>query len=64
MLADTHDVIIIGGGPVGMALALGLRESGVSTLLLEARGLSEKNEDPRPLALSYGSRLLLQRLGI
>ena len=59
-----YDLIIIGGGPVGMALALALRGSGVSVLLLEARGLPAKTEDSRPLALSYGSRLILQRLGV
>lgn len=58
------DTAIIGGGPVGMALALALQDSGISTLLLEARGLPEKDEDPRPLALSYGSCLILQQLGI
>ena len=59
-----YDLLIIGGGPVGMALALALRNSGLSMLLLEARGLPEKAEDPRPLALSQGSRLVLQRLGV
>ena len=60
---DHYDIIIIGGGPVGMALALALRGVGVSVLLLEARGSPEKTQDPRPLALSHGSRLILQRLG-
>jgi 2-octaprenyl-6-methoxyphenol hydroxylase len=59
-----YDIIIIGGGPVGMALALALRDSDTSVLLLEARGLPAKTEDSRPLALSHGSRLILQRLGI
>lgn len=59
-----YDLIIIGGGPVGMALALALRDSGASVLLLEARGVPEKTEDPRPLALSYGSQLILERLGV
>ncbi|SEL31822.1 FAD-dependent monooxygenase [Nitrosovibrio tenuis] len=59
-----YDLIIIGGGPVGMALALALRGSGTTVLLLEARGLPTKTEDPRPLALSHGSRLILQRLGV
>ena len=59
-----YDLIIIGGGPVGMALALALRGSGISVLLLEARGLPAKTEDSRPLALSHGSRLILQRLGV
>ncbi len=64
MTTDHYDIVIIGGGPVGMALALALRDTGVSNLLLEARGLPEKDEDPRPLALSYGSRLILHRLGV
>lgn len=59
-----YDVVIIGGGPVGMALALALRNSDTSVLLLEARGLPAKTEDSRPLALSHGSRLILQRLGV
>jgi 2-octaprenyl-6-methoxyphenol hydroxylase len=58
-----YDIAIIGGGPVGMALALALQQSGVSILLLEARGLPEKVDDVRPLALSHGSYLILSRLG-
>ncbi len=59
-----YDLIIIGGGPVGMALALALRGSGTTVLLLEREGLPAKTEDSRPLALSHGSRLILQRLGV
>ena len=59
-----YDLIIVGGGLVGMALAQALRGSGVSVLLLEARGLPEKTEDSRPLALSHGSRIILERLGV
>lgn len=58
------DVLIAGGGPVGMALALALQEYDYSVLLLETRALPEAVDDPRPLALSYGSRLILQRLGV
>jgi 2-octaprenyl-6-methoxyphenol hydroxylase len=64
MIADHYDIVIIGGGPVGMALALALQDTGISSLLLEARGLPEKDEDPRPLALSHGSHLILHRLGV
>jgi 2-octaprenyl-6-methoxyphenol hydroxylase len=56
-----HDLIIIGGGPVGSALALALGDSGLSVLLLEAR--AEAAGDRRSLALSYGSRLILERVG-
>tara|TARA_B100000686_G_C16788930_1_gene977254 strand:+ start:933 stop:2105 length:1173 start_codon:yes stop_codon:yes gene_type:complete len=64
MVADHYDIIIIGGGPIGMSLSIALRGSGLSVLLLEARESPDKNEDPRPLAFSYGSRLILQRLGV
>ncbi|MDV6344351.1 FAD-dependent monooxygenase [Nitrosomonas sp. Is37] len=64
MVTDHFDVIIVGGGPVGMALAISLHEREISSLLLEAQGLPEQVKDPRPLALSYGSHLILQRLGV
>jgi 2-octaprenyl-6-methoxyphenol hydroxylase len=64
IVRDHYDLIIIGGGPVGMALSLALRESGMSVLLLESRELPEKAEDLRPLALSHGSHLILHRLGV
>lgn len=47
-----------------MSLTLALSNSGLSVLLLEARGAPEKKEDSRPLAFSHGSRLILQRLGV
>lgn len=60
---DVADVVIIGGGPVGAALALALSGSGLAVTLLEARAGAQRVSDPRPLALSYGSRLVLERLG-
>lgn len=57
------DVAIIGGGPVGAALALALQGNGLQVVLLEARESEVNTADPRALALSYGTRLLLQRLG-
>ena len=56
------DVAIVGGGPVGAALVLALAESGRSVALLEARDVLAAH-DPRALALSHGTRLVLQRLG-
>jgi 2-octaprenyl-6-methoxyphenol hydroxylase len=58
------DVVIIGGGPVGASLALALRDSGLDIRVLEARKPEAAPADPRALALSYGSRLLLERLGV
>ena len=53
------DVAVAGGGPVGCALALALRESGVSV----TRIAGEAGVADRPIALSHGSRLILERLG-
>ena len=59
-----YDIAIIGGGPVGAALALALRNSKLNVCVLEARPANTASNDARALALSYGSRLLLARLGI
>jgi 2-octaprenyl-6-methoxyphenol hydroxylase len=59
-MTDRTDVVIIGGGPVGAALARALAGAGMPPTLLEAR--SAPVADRRPLALSYGSRLILERL--
>ncbi|MCG6933347.1 MAG: FAD-dependent oxidoreductase [Gallionella sp.] len=63
MNAD-YDVAIIGGGPVGAALALALRDSRLKVCVLEARPAGSASKDARALALSYGSRLVLSRLGV
>jgi 2-octaprenyl-6-methoxyphenol hydroxylase len=63
--SDTYDVVIVGGGPVGSAFALMLSRSGLRIAVLEARKPppNETLGDGRTLALSYGSRLILDRLG-
>lgn len=61
---ENCDIAVIGGGPVGTALALALRDSGLNIVVLEARKAEEQNADPRALALAYGSRLLLDKLGV
>ena len=63
-MTSNCDIAIIGGGPVGAALALALCDSDLSIVVLEAQQAKQANADPRALALSYGSRLLLARLGI
>jgi 2-octaprenyl-6-methoxyphenol hydroxylase len=62
VIAD-YDVLIVGGGPVGAALALALRGTGLALGLLEARA-PRAAADSRPIALSHGSRLILERLGV
>lgn len=57
-------VLIIGGGPVGATLALALQSRGIAVTILEARGKGTSHQDQRALALSYGSRLILERLGV
>lgn len=60
-----YDVLIAGGGPVGMALALALRGAGLATGLVDGRGAARPPQsDSRPIALSHGSWLILERLGV
>ena len=48
---DHVDIAIVGGGPVGAALATGLEGSGLSVAILEARVLqNQKLEAPDPRA--------------
>jgi len=63
-MSAQYDIAIIGGGPVGAALALALRDSKLRVCVLEARPANASSKDARALALSYGSRLLLARLGV
>lgn len=55
------DILIAGGGPVGAALALALRGSGLKLRLVEPA--ERPSETLRPIALSHGSRLTLERFG-
>ena len=64
MSDSIYDIAIIGGGPVGCALALALQDSPLKIAVLEARPADAASMDARALALSYGSRLLLARLGV
>jgi 2-octaprenyl-6-methoxyphenol hydroxylase len=61
-----YDVAIVGAGPAGLALAGWLaRRSGTRELrvaLIDAREPDASRDDPRALALSHGSRVLLEPL--
>src|SRR5690606_23238988 len=67
---DMHaDLIIVGAGMVGSALALALRDSGLKTLLIDGGPLrvrpwaADASFEPRVSALSMASQRLLERLG-
>ncbi len=63
-MTEAMDIAIVGGGPVGATLALALAAGGIEAVVLESRQDDSGTGDPRPLALSYGSRLILERLGV
>ncbi|HWQ38049.1 MAG TPA: FAD-dependent monooxygenase [Burkholderiales bacterium] len=60
---DRCDIAIIGGGPIGCALAAALRGGGFQCVVLEARSGRSAAADGRTLALSFASRLILERIG-
>jgi 2-octaprenyl-6-methoxyphenol hydroxylase len=60
------DIAICGAGPAGMALAALLARRGVPAErigLIDAKTLAQASKDPRSLALSYGSRQILEEVG-
>lgn len=59
------DILVVGAGPVGMTLALKLinDEAPWRVVLVDKRGLCSHTRDPRALALSHGTRQLLEPLG-
>lgn len=58
------DITIVGGGPAGMMLALALHHHGVRAQVLDARARGDACGDKRILALSDGSRQILEWLGV
>jgi len=63
---DRVDIAICGAGPVGLALALLLTQQGVAAeriALVDAKSAEQAVADPRSIALSYGSRQILEQLG-
>ncbi len=65
MSGPDFDIAIVGGGPVGLALAGMLAARGISErriALVDAKPVEVATKDPRSLALSFGSRQLLSGL--
>lgn len=59
----TQPLLIVGGGPVGIAMALVLQQQRVPFKVLEARAKGVSYQDKRALALSHGTQLMLEKLG-
>lgn len=61
------DILIAGGGLVGAALAVALRDTGLKITVAEAvpfRTPGQPSYDDRSTALSYGSRRILETMGV
>ena len=61
------DIAIVGAGPVGLAFARSLADSGLSLALIEQQprqALAEPAFDGREIALTHASRQLLEQLGL
>ena len=61
--AEPHDVVVAGAGPVGATFALALADADLDVVALDARAAGAIARGDRSLALSHGSRLILERLG-
>lgn len=59
-----HDVVIVGAGPVGGALALAIADADLDVVALDARAKDAVPRGDRSLALSHGARLIFERLGV
>ncbi|MES2025999.1 MAG: UbiH/UbiF/VisC/COQ6 family ubiquinone biosynthesis hydroxylase [Pseudomonadota bacterium] len=60
------DIAICGAGPVGLALAALLVKYGKQAdriALIDAKIIAQSAQDPRSIALSYGSQQILERIG-
>lgn len=65
MTASTHDVVVVGGGPVGAALALALQPLAVALVEADSpRPLPAQGFDLRVYAISPGNIAFLESLGV
>lgn len=60
----SYDVIISGGGLLGLITAIGLSNDSVSVAVIEKNSLPRVVDDNRAFAISQGSKKILEKLGI
>jgi 2-octaprenylphenol hydroxylase len=61
---ETFDVMIVGGGVIGLCAAIAMRQRNVSVAVLDAGSLTNGLPNPRVYALNQASQQLLQKLDI
>lgn len=62
-----YDIIVIGGGLVGTSLVVALQPLGLRIAVLEKylpSVATQNHKDVRPLSLSYGSKVILDSIGV
>ena len=58
------EYLVVGAGPVGLVFSLFLAKHNQNSHLLESRKKNDSHSDGRALALSYGTKLILEDLDI
>src|SRR5687767_11832406 len=64
--SDEAELIVVGGGLVGLTLAIACAEGGIATIVIEAEsaeGLTSTAYDGRSAAIAYGSQQVLTAIG-
>jgi len=67
MCQQDYDLIIVGGGMVGASLAYALKNSRLKIALIEAfefNTVQQVSYDDRGIALSYGSQIIFEAMGL
>lgn len=63
-MTDTRDVLIAGGGIVGLTAAIAMQQRGYSVALLDSGSLTVETDISRVYAVNEASRLLFQQIGV